>query len=405
MFYCYNQINKKEILMKKTLLLLVLPLSISLASCWMNKKDPKPKDLYYLPSLMKVSMGDELMSSHSYEYFDNKYVETILVADQEGKRVVTHEYNDDFSRETILVECFDDSGVLYYGNRYETEYFSNGSYETETYSYVEEEKSYCFEYIRGAKYNSFKQEETSFLMYPTENEEILEISWYYVSEFNELGLETKYESYTGFYGEGCTPVKDYYSTYTYNEDFSKCTIQDYYVNNKGEALKDGYTESDIYVENGIRYLDEQIYFEDGEKGNHNKFGYDGNMNKVYSLYGGLSEETILHKNSDGLLSQYVQNIENENTVMDIVYNEKSNIASTETTRKIDSVQVSKETVNYTYDSNDQLVKAKYESTTEDKPLITEVTYSTKQNDKLLKHMGFYQDIIEENSPCATLVSL
>lgn len=371
------------------------------------KPDPKPYvDKYFLPSEYKQYYGDTLMNKTTYSYENNAktYTETryIYAGDFNfyTKEVSKYSYSDDYSTcELFKDEYIVDNAyeLLISSKKYEYEFYSNSSYKETRYDYDDELEEYVFDKTIVKLYNDKKQLLTTYTLKSAE----VEGSLYYTDitqyVYDQYGNTLKALYFSGKYNSEYVTYLESFDEYFYSEDYSTGRMNSYYYSEDGYLL-DSYTEITREYIDDIRYDTEQIYYPSGEKGNKNKFGYDSNLERVYTYYGGFPEETSIKKNEYNQIYNYVRETDDLLTTMDVTYQDNGGNILSSTKVTSDFSDSFTESSTYSYNETNQIKKVENVVTgLVNESSSCEISYSTIKNDALLMRMSLYGDIIRNFS--------
>lgn len=366
-----------------------------------GKKDPD-YNLFYLPSkitsingieddVIKFEYDDDLLGFKSTRY---------EIGFEDDLHVKTYRYSEDFSEYTFIDEDISHDEV-YSGSKEVYHQLEGSSYMVTRYEYDYDLKDYVFYCEKTRLYNSNNRQILNARKSYDDDNECYVYDTYDVVEYDEAGFVTKSTEYKEFkVGDEPKEIGAYIS-YAYNESHTSCLEEDYY-NNDGSLIRDGYAVIDIKQEDGVIKFDQQLYNEDGEKLNHNKFEYRASdWTSIYNLYGGIPQEEILAINEHNQVTAYYDRFEDNYVDVKLTYNETGNVKETEkVSGYIGNTRVQIDKAAYTYNEHNQLSKAVLDVSDKDgeviEPAYSEtvtIEFTELQNDELLSHMDYVNSII------------
>ena len=369
--------------------------------------EPKPYvDIYYLPSHSEETYFDDLYSETTYEY-DNDlhgYKEVLDLYEDDPtnytRRTKEYRYNEDYTELKLTDKeehMIDGSATSFSIDYFEYKFLNNNSYIFSKYIFNKDTEQFDFDYEIGRFYNSKNQKVFEY----TKLMDVEFDSFYYSTMnlfyYNEEGYRTKSVYFDGrYHGDQITYISAM-DIYEYNEDFSSGIKNEYY-NSENGYIRDGYVIITSENINGIRYDTEVNYSEDDVPGNTNIFGYDKNLEKVYSNYGGMHTEEEIKKNDTNKIVEYSYKDTFSTSLLNVEYasNGKDIVSSYEIIDDNDT-KINRE-AHYCYNDAHQMssVSLVVEGLG-DYQIETNISYSTLQNDKLLEKMDIYKNLIHQYS--------
>lgn len=377
------------------------------------------ENLYYLPDHISEynSVEDRVVEDISYVYDDDLlgYTKTRVVdyVDYMRKEIDTFRFSADFKSYHEVYEDYDyykGAFVLDRKQIFDYEFLEYGSYKYVQYTYDPYIEQTYFEKEVLRQYNELGQ----LVLEYTKRAIDEECSYYYYSsyfayEYDSEGYATKVSSYD-YKDYECTEFYvDYYDVTTYDSTHSSAIEEEFvFDEEKNDYVREGWVDITITLEDGIRVFDEQIYYEDGTKGNHNVFGYDEDFFVVFYNLGDGREIQSLSYNEYGQIIKY--NCEDTsfsytNFELNVTYAPNGGLIIGSTFEDKNSSGIRTAATSYAYNDNNQIVKATIDieyqglesSDNEYYKLETTVLYTKMQNDLLNEKMDYYEDIVSSYS--------
>lgn len=364
-----------------------------------EERDPD-FNLYYLPSYLSVynSAFEDYQDKFTFKYDEDLlgYNVTRTSFGFDDINVKTYRYSADYSELTITDEDVLDGVVDSSSSKNIYHYLEGSSYSVDRYYYNVDLEAYVYNDTKTRIYNEDNRKVLEKRKCYDDDLKCYIYDEYETFEYDEAGFIIKDTDYEAFLVDE-EPTNVYiYTTYTYNQDHTTCIEETYFKGDKG-FKRDGYTLKNIKEENGIIYFDEQIYYEDGELGNHNKFEYRASdWTKIYNLYGGMDSEELISYGKGNRVDAFYYRFEDEFTDVKLTYNESNALKQTVKEQGyVGNVLSHITTASYIYNEFNQVyqinceVVDKYEE--EIRPQWTQtvsISFSTLQNDELLSRMDY-----------------